>query len=581
MRHAYINLFLVVTVFVLANCNQRRIEPRKRDPGPSAGFSVDVPNDGVRGSPTPSKPGGITILGNPSCIANLKQKTVDGKLRFIEQSNSSIDDGVVKDLNEKLDLVKYKENSFTISRMLKDGQIISLGFSGSTAESDFSVSIKGESSDSNFAYGLELNFEAQDGLGRRVQTFSQAFNISPHCQLQLKTMQKTLYEYVTDKKIKITYSDYYSDTGDKEETKEFKLKENEYLKINFGFDLEEFKKTDFENGRVFFSREIPFARIKVNKVKENITLKNELTHSELKGFEIDLSYLVDGVKMADIRVQNAEPLISRTIYQNKETLKIDKNIWMQLTPKIAVKGSRTVEVSISTSILESQNDLSLKITYKNELDWKLLEPYWQVLTKSENEVQIRNQKVNIKKSLAWDSQFDNTQQYLQKTEFIQTELSQIQNWAVDLKKGFSGTRIDLAVKILKLINKNLVYDHASLKNNIIRPLNTQEILDKRTGVCQHYANLFVTLARALGLPSRIITGYFLSPDYAGPHAWVEIETEKNAWLPIEPQSSELKKDFKKYLPIAISGGLDDPKNVVYVAKEIKALTESMKIQIVD
>lgn len=582
MRHAFLNLLILFAFFSLVNCNERKFEPRKKEPAPSAGFSLGGPADG-RGKWIPSKPGGPTVHGTTSCIADLKQKTADNKLRFVEEAKSQIDDQSAIGFNEQLEKNKYSEQNFSVSRILKDGQIESLDFKGSLGSETnieknvFSISIEGEDSDSNFAYSVNLSFERQDSEGRKIESFSQVFNVNSQCQLQLKKMQKTKFEYIGEKKIKVHYFDYYQDTGDKEELKEFVLKENEYLKNSFGDSIEDLKKTELENGRVFFSREIPFARIKVNNIKENLTLKNELTHTEAKGYEISVSYMVDDVNMLTIRYQNAEPLVSRTIYTNKENLKIDKDIWMQLTPKSAVQGSRVVEVNIASSALNAKDSLTLNLTYENEPDWQVIEPYWKVLSKSETEARIRSRNLTEKKSIPLDISFDSNNQFLQKTEFIQTDLVEIQNWSKKLKKNFDGTRLEMAKLILNLISETLVYDHSSVKNNIIRPLNTKEIVDHRTGVCQHYANLFVTLARSVGLPSRIIVGYLLAENHAGPHAWVEIETEPNRWLPIEPQSKELLTDFKKYLPIAISGGLDDPKNARLVAKEIKAFSETMKI----
>ncbi|MBJ7601473.1 MAG: transglutaminase family protein [Candidatus Nephthysia bennettiae] len=68
-----------------------------------------------------------------------------------------------------------------------------------------------------------------------------------------------------------------------------------------------------------------------------------------------------------------------------------------------------------------------------------------------------------------------------------------------------------------------------------RPLSTtvttavDEVLRLRTGVCQDFAHLFIAVARAMGVPTRYVSGYVHSggdlPTIGASHAWAE------AWLP--------------------------------------------------
>jgi transglutaminase-like putative cysteine protease len=68
-----------------------------------------------------------------------------------------------------------------------------------------------------------------------------------------------------------------------------------------------------------------------------------------------------------------------------------------------------------------------------------------------------------------------------------------------------------------------------------RPLSTtvttavDQVLRLRTGVCQDFAHLFIAVARAMGVPTRYVSGYVYSgggmPTVGASHAWAE------AWLP--------------------------------------------------
>ena len=70
-----------------------------------------------------------------------------------------------------------------------------------------------------------------------------------------------------------------------------------------------------------------------------------------------------------------------------------------------------------------------------------------------------------------------------------------------------------------------------------------DILDNRTGDCTEHSQLFITLARALGLRARDATGYVYSGDDAAPslggHAWVEAYVD-GAWIGLDPTWEEVE-----------------------------------------
>ncbi len=75
--------------------------------------------------------------------------------------------------------------------------------------------------------------------------------------------------------------------------------------------------------------------------------------------------------------------------------------------------------------------------------------------------------------------------------------------------------------------------------------NLDEFLfDRRLGFCEHFAGAYATLARALEIPARVITGYqggewneagdFLRVTQADAHAWTEIRNPSGSWIRIDP-----------------------------------------------
>ena len=73
------------------------------------------------------------------------------------------------------------------------------------------------------------------------------------------------------------------------------------------------------------------------------------------------------------------------------------------------------------------------------------------------------------------------------------------------------------------------------------------LFDLKEGYCDYYATSMAILARAAGLPSRLVVGY-ASGDYdpannryvvteADAHSWVEIYFTGRGWVEFEPTAS--------------------------------------------
>ncbi len=120
---------------------------------------------------------------------------------------------------------------------------------------------------------------------------------------------------------------------------------------------------------------------------------------------------------------------------------------------------------------------------------------------------------------------------------IQSDLPEIQKISQTIALKSSDRKQQIS-EILKYLASNYAYDYDMVEKEKVRPLTTREALDRKKGVCQHYAVLFTALARALKIPSRIIMGYLIAADKPGMHAWVEAEIEPNRWQVIEPQMAD-------------------------------------------
>ncbi len=55
------------------------------------------------------------------------------------------------------------------------------------------------------------------------------------------------------------------------------------------------------------------------------------------------------------------------------------------------------------------------------------------------------------------------------------------------------------------------------------------LFDRRVGFCEHYAQAFVVLMRAAGIPARIVTGYQGGRENPIDHTWVVRQSDAHAW----------------------------------------------------
>ncbi len=73
--------------------------------------------------------------------------------------------------------------------------------------------------------------------------------------------------------------------------------------------------------------------------------------------------------------------------------------------------------------------------------------------------------------------------------------------------------------------------------------SAQETLALGTGSCRDFANLFMTIARHLGLAARFVSGYLeaqpSASDYGATHAWAEVFIPGAGWKAFDPTVGEI------------------------------------------
>ena len=98
----------------------------------------------------------------------------------------------------------------------------------------------------------------------------------------------------------------------------------------------------------------------------------------------------------------------------------------------------------------------------------------------------------------------------------------------------------------------LSYDTSEIDDNTVDNLSTREILLRAKGVCQHYSNLYVAMARAMGIPARMVEGFIITEKGLVGHSWVEVKVSDTVWWPLDPQvAGAVQLPSRKYLPVSV------------------------------
>lgn len=124
-------------------------------------------------------------------------------------------------------------------------------------------------------------------------------------------------------------------------------------------------------------------------------------------------------------------------------------------------------------------------------------------------------------------------------------LSASKYWQVnDNKIRQLADKLKTPENIYKFVVSNLTYDYQNIENNFARKGALSALTNPKESTCTQFADLFVAIARAAGIPSREVEGYAytnnpqLKEINAGNdllHAWPEyFDKQRQEWIMIDP-----------------------------------------------
>jgi len=129
------------------------------------------------------------------------------------------------------------------------------------------------------------------------------------------------------------------------------------------------------------------------------------------------------------------------------------------------------------------------------------------------------------------------QPYLLPEELPDSQLEELTEYAMSFVERNDYDLFDTLLDI----NATIFREYAYRQGTTTIHTSPFEVYDRRRGVCQDFANLFICLARLLSVPARYVCGYI----YTGPkhdnrrqseasHAWVQVYLPEVGWKGFDP-----------------------------------------------
>jgi len=125
--------------------------------------------------------------------------------------------------------------------------------------------------------------------------------------------------------------------------------------------------------------------------------------------------------------------------------------------------------------------------------------------------------------------------YLRPSFVIPADNPDIRQLALDISAA--APTVDDRIKAITLWIK----DH--IEQEAVDVFTALDVLKQRRAECQGHAFLYAALARALGIPTRVVNGILYSPEYQGFlfHTWAESYAD-DGWIAIDPTFEQVPAD---------------------------------------
>ncbi len=136
------------------------------------------------------------------------------------------------------------------------------------------------------------------------------------------------------------------------------------------------------------------------------------------------------------------------------------------------------------------------------------------------------------------------QPYLTPPELPETQLMELYAYAMSFVER---NHYDL-METLFDVNLTLFREYQYVSGSTSLETTPYQVFTSKKGVCQDFANVFITLARLLGIPARYVCGYLYTGNTGesrtrsdASHAWVQLYIPNIGWKAFDPTNGILPR----------------------------------------
>jgi transglutaminase-like putative cysteine protease/predicted glutamine amidotransferase len=240
-------------------------------------------------------------------------------------------------------------------------------------------------------------------------------------------------------------------------------------------------------------------------------------------------------------------VIHRTVYQYAQAVERSAHL-LRLTPvhdRLQTVHRHEIEISVPHQSREYDDVFGNRVR-KVAID----SPFSEMVIESRSMVEVldvdplASEPIHVSSTIPlvwmpWQRQV--LDPYLLPPELAETELAELAEYAMSFVKRNDSDLLATLLDINDSIHAEYAYQQG-ITNNVTTAF---DVYVNRRGVCQDFTNLFICLARLLGVPARYVCGYV----YTGPkspeippdqrraeesHAWVQLYLPQLGWKGFDP-----------------------------------------------
>jgi transglutaminase-like putative cysteine protease len=185
--------------------------------------------------------------------------------------------------------------------------------------------------------------------------------------------------------------------------------------------------------------------------------------------------------------------------------------------------------------------------------FEITQPYTELVIRAESTVDLLDTdpfafaRLPIRPSfplvwMPWEQKM--LQPYLTPIELPETQLKELYDYAMSFVEQNNH---DL-METLFAINLTLFREYQYVPGSTMLETTPYQVFTTKQGVCQDFANVFICLARLLGIPARYVCGYIYTGNTGeararsdASHAWVQLYIPNIGWKAFDPTNGILPR----------------------------------------